>query len=110
MLDNFSPHLSTGSGQGVGEWAEANDVELAYLPTSTSRLYRIEAQFGALRYFALDGTDHQSHDEQIYSSSELTPPNPVHTTPGNPDGFITGCDLLQSYETGTHSDQHSQRQ
>jgi len=25
---------------------------------------RIEAQFQALRYFALDGTDHRSHDEQ----------------------------------------------
>ena len=25
---------------------------------------RIEAQFTALRYFALDGTDHASHEEQ----------------------------------------------
>jgi len=24
----------------------------------------IEAQFGALRYLALDGTDHRAHDEQ----------------------------------------------
>ena len=27
-------------------------------------LNRIEAQFTALRYFALDGTDHASHEEQ----------------------------------------------
>jgi hypothetical protein len=30
----------------------------------SSWLNRIEAQFTALRYFALDGTDHQTHDEQ----------------------------------------------
>jgi hypothetical protein len=29
-----------------------------------SWLNRIEAQFTALRYFALDGTDHASHKEQ----------------------------------------------
>ncbi|QTE03127.1 hypothetical protein S1361_37675 [Streptomyces cyanogenus] len=28
------------------------------------RLNRIEAQFTALRYFTLDGTDHASHKEQ----------------------------------------------
>jgi len=48
----------------VGEWAEANNVEFAYVPTNASWLNRIEAQFQALRYFALDGTDHQSHEEQ----------------------------------------------
>ena len=36
----------------------------ARLPTNASWLNRIEAQFQALRYFALDGTDHRSHDEQ----------------------------------------------
>ena len=64
MLDNFSPHLSTRKDQRVGEWAVANNVELAYVPFYGSWLNRIEAQFTALRYFALDGTDHQSHDEQ----------------------------------------------
>ena len=34
------------------------------MPTNASGLNRIEAQFQALRYFALDGTDHRSHDEQ----------------------------------------------
>jgi hypothetical protein len=36
----------------------------AYVPTSVSWLNRIEAQFTALRYFALDGTDHSSHTQQ----------------------------------------------
>jgi len=34
------------------------------LPHSASWLNRIEAQFTALRYFALDGTDHESHEVQ----------------------------------------------
>jgi len=64
VLDNFSPHLSTHKDARVGEWAAANNVELAYVPFYGSWLNRIEAQFTALRYFALDGTDHASHDEQ----------------------------------------------
>ncbi len=64
VLDNFSPHLSTNKDQRVGDWAEANNVELAYTPTYSSWLNRIEAQFQALRYFTLDGTDHASHAEQ----------------------------------------------
>ena len=64
MLDNFSPHLSTKTDQRVAQWAAANNVELAYTPTYSSWLNRIEAQFQALRYFALDGTDHGSHREQ----------------------------------------------
>ena len=61
MLDNFSPHLSTKNDPRAAEWAEGNNVELAYTPTYSSWLNRIEAQFQALRYFALDGTDHASH-------------------------------------------------
>lgn len=64
VLDNFSPHLTTKKDRRVGEWAEANNVELAYTPTYSSWLNRIEAQFQALRYFTLDGTDHNSHREQ----------------------------------------------
>ena len=64
MLDNFSPHLSTKTDTRVGEWAAANNVELAYTPFYGSWLNRIEAQFQALRYFALDGTDHPTHREQ----------------------------------------------
>jgi len=64
VLDNFSPHLSTKKDSRVGDWAEANNVEFAYVPTNASYLNRIECHFTALRYFALNGTDHQSHEEQ----------------------------------------------
>jgi transposase len=64
VMDNFSPHLSTKRDTRVGDWAKANNVELAYVPTNASWLNRIEAQFQALRYFILDGTDHRSHEEQ----------------------------------------------
>ena len=64
VMDNFSPHLSTKVDTRVGDWAAANNVELAYVPTNASWLNRIEAQFQALRYFTLDGTDHKSHEEQ----------------------------------------------
>jgi hypothetical protein len=42
----------------------ANNVELAYTPTNALWLNPIEAQFQALRYFTLDGTDYSSHHEQ----------------------------------------------
>ena len=64
MLDNFSPQLSTTDDPRVGDWAAANNIELAYTPTNASWLNRIEAQFPALRYFTLDGTDHASHHAQ----------------------------------------------
>jgi transposase len=64
VLDNFSPHLSTRRDQRVGDWAAANNVELAYVPFYASWLNRIEAQFTALRYFTLDGTDHPTHQAQ----------------------------------------------
>jgi transposase len=64
VMDNFSPHLSTRRDSRVGDWAAANNVELAYVPTNASWLNRIECHFTALRYFALNGTDHQTHDEQ----------------------------------------------
>ena len=64
ICDNFSPHLTTKRCRRVADWAEANNVEIAYTPTNSSWLNRIEAQFTALRYFALDGTDHPSHKQQ----------------------------------------------
>ena len=64
VLDNFSPHLSTTTDSSVGDWAKENNVELAYVPFYGSWLNRIEAQFTALRYFALNGTDHPTHTEQ----------------------------------------------
>jgi transposase len=64
VMDNFSPHLSTKKDGRVGAWATANNVELAYVPTNASFLNRIECHFTALRHFALNGTDHRTHDEQ----------------------------------------------
>ena len=37
---------------------------MVFLPTYGSWLNWIEAEFAALRYFALNGTDHRSHAEQ----------------------------------------------
>jgi transposase len=64
ICDNYSPHLTTRKDKRVGRWAAANNAEIAYTPTNASWLNRIEAQFTALRYFALDGTDHATHQEQ----------------------------------------------
>ncbi|MFC5830672.1 helix-turn-helix domain-containing protein [Nonomuraea insulae] len=64
ICDNFSPHLTTKKDNRVGQWAEVNNVEIAYTPTNSSWLNRIEAQFTALREFTLNGTDHDSHREQ----------------------------------------------
>ena len=60
VLDNFSPHL----GETARAWAAANNVELAYTPYYASWLNLIEAQFRALRYFTLAGTDHPDHATQ----------------------------------------------
>jgi hypothetical protein len=36
-------------------------VDLVFLPTYASWLNWIESEFAALRYFALNGTDHHTH-------------------------------------------------
>jgi transposase len=64
VCDNFSPHLSTRKDRRGRGLAAASNVEIAYTPTNSSWLNRIEAQFTALRYFTLDGTDHANHKEQ----------------------------------------------
>ena len=64
VCDNSSPRLTTKRCQRVGTWTAANNVEIACTPTNSSWLNRIEARFTALRYFALDGTDHAGHKEQ----------------------------------------------
>ncbi|GAA2698627.1 MULTISPECIES: IS630 family transposase [Actinosynnema] len=60
VADNFSPHRHPD----VLTWAADNDAELVFLPTYSSWLNWIEAEFTALRYFALNGTDHLTHAEQ----------------------------------------------
>jgi transposase len=82
ICDNYSPHLTTKKDTRVGDWAQANNVEIACTPTGSSWLNRIEAQFTALRYFALDGTGHPSHKAQasmirryiIWRNSHATDP------------------------------------
>jgi hypothetical protein len=39
-------------------------VELVFLPTYSSWLNWSESEFAALRYFALNGTDHRTHARQ----------------------------------------------
>ena len=62
--------ISSRARPGPGFWSSAATCApstcpaSAYTPTNSSWLNRIEAQFTALRYFALDGTDHASHEEQ----------------------------------------------
>jgi DDE superfamily endonuclease len=55
---------SAHKDEQVRDWAHDNNVELAYTPHYASWLNRIEAQFKALRYFALNGTDHPDHATQ----------------------------------------------
>jgi transposase len=49
VCDNFSPHLTTAKDGRVAAWATANNAEIAYTPTNSSWLNRVEAQFTALR-------------------------------------------------------------
>ena len=57
IVDNFSPYKQPK----VTGWAAGHDVELVFLPTYSSWLNWIEPEFTALRYFALNGTDHRTH-------------------------------------------------
>lgn len=79
VLDNFSPYLTTEGDTRVGDWAAANNVEFAYTPINSSWLNRIEAQFTALRYFTLDGTDHAS--ACLWRARAQTPAAPDRATP-----------------------------
>jgi transposase len=54
VMDNCSPHRHPD----VRDWAADHDVELVFLPTYSGWLNWIEAEFAALRYFALNGIDH----------------------------------------------------
>lgn len=60
ICDNYSVRKRAE----VRAWCVENQVELVFLPTYSSWLNRIECEFAAMRYFALNGTDHRSHAEQ----------------------------------------------
>jgi hypothetical protein len=51
-----------------GEREQANNLALASVPTNASFLNRIECHFTALRYFALNGTDHRCHCHEEQNS------------------------------------------
>jgi len=60
VLDNYGTHCS----QAFAAWAQAHNVRLYFTPTNASWLNRIECHFGLLKKFALDNSDHSSHQEQ----------------------------------------------
>lgn len=60
VCDNYGPHKKAE----VTQWCADHGIELIYTPTNASWLNWIEAEFTALRYFTLDGTDYPSHTAQ----------------------------------------------
>lgn len=60
VLDNYKPHLVTT----VLQWAKSHRIKFYFVPTNASWLNRIECQFTALKKFALDNSDYQTHEEQ----------------------------------------------
>ena len=60
ICDNYGPHHK----EEVRTWCTENGIELVFTPTNASWLNWIEAEFTALRYFTLDGSDYPSHAAQ----------------------------------------------
>lgn len=60
VLDNYGPHLKAQ----VRAWAATHRVQFYLTPTAASWLNRIECHFAALKKFALETSDHRSHEEQ----------------------------------------------
>lgn len=60
VLDNYGPHAK----QEVQAWALQNNIRFYWTPTNGSWLNRIECQFTELKKFALEPSDHRSHEEQ----------------------------------------------
>ncbi len=60
VMDNYSPHIT----DAVLAWAKNHNIRVYLTPTNGSWLNRIESQFTALKKFALQPSDHRSHEEQ----------------------------------------------
>jgi hypothetical protein len=75
---------------------QANNVDLVFLPTYSFWLNWIEAGFAALRYFALNGTDHRS---PITDHAPSGSPRSV-TTPTGTTSAIQWHDQRVKAETG----------
>ena len=57
ILDNLSAHR----GEKIRTWAAKNKVELCFTPTYSSWANPIEAHFGPLRTFVVNGSNHPNH-------------------------------------------------
>jgi transposase len=60
VLDNAGYHLTTD----VVAYARASRIKFYLTPTGASWLNRIECHFTAMRKFALENTDHRTHELQ----------------------------------------------
>jgi len=60
VLDNYGTHPK----QEVLAWAKRHRVKFYWTPTNASWLNRIESQFTAMKAFALENSDYQTHEEQ----------------------------------------------
>lgn len=60
VMDDYGTHFK----QEVLTWVWSHNIRLYYTPTNASWLNRIESHFAALRKFALEPSDHRSHEEQ----------------------------------------------
>jgi transposase len=60
VLDNASFHLK----KEVLQYARRHKMRFYFTPSSASWLNRIECHFTALKKFALENSDHRSHEEQ----------------------------------------------
>jgi transposase len=60
VLDNYGAHLKAE----VLLWAATHNIWFYFTPTEGSWLNRIEGHFAGLKKFALESSDHRSHEEQ----------------------------------------------
>ncbi len=58
VLDNYKPHLK----HEVLAWAKTHHVKFYFTPTNASWINRIECPFTALKKFALDNSDYNTHE------------------------------------------------
>ncbi|MDQ0847823.1 hypothetical protein QFZ68_007586 [Streptomyces sp. V1I6] len=64
VLDNFSLHLTTMKDTRVDDWAVGKQRGIRLHADQQFLAQPHRGPVTALRYFALDGTDHSSHKEQ----------------------------------------------
>src|SRR5229473_8600306 len=60
VMDNYGPHMK----EEVQTWAALNNIRFYLTPTNGSWLNRIECHFAGLKKFALQPSDHRTHEDQ----------------------------------------------